>query len=157
MPLRALLAAPLLAVVCGQALAADVVGYSEAFDTLFRVDLTTHTAQEIGAAGFVGTQRIADIEGISYSPAGDLFAVSDALKALIRVNAQTGRATVVVRTGRAGDAVGAGLSQLARSADISAIATIRGVNIGIAFFPGDNRGIALLSALYYFILRSAVY
>jgi hypothetical protein len=109
MPLRALLAAPLLAVVCGQALAADVVGYSEAFDTLFRVDLTTHTAQEIGAAGFVGTQRIADIEGISYSPAGDLFAVSDALKALIRVNAQTGRATVVGTLNLAGESISAPL------------------------------------------------
>jgi hypothetical protein len=50
-----------------------------------------------------------------------------------------------------------GWLQPATVAEINATAKIRGVNIGIAFFPGDNRGIALLSALYYLVLRSAVY
>jgi len=47
--------------------------------------------------------------------------------------------------------------QAATVAESKATAKIRGVNIGIAFFPSDNRGIALLSALYYLVLRSAVY
>ena len=95
MPLRAFIAALVLAVAHGTAAAADVIGYSEAFDTLFRVDLSTHTAQELGPAGSLNGTRIADLEGLSYSPGGTLFAVSDGLKILLRINPQTGHATVV--------------------------------------------------------------
>jgi len=106
MRLRAHIAAPVLAVLCGQAHAADVVGYSEAFDTLFRVDLSTHTAQEVGAAGYLnGTQRIADLEGLSFSPAGGLFAVSDALKVLVRIDPQSGHGSLVGPLNLAGESI----------------------------------------------------
>jgi hypothetical protein len=95
MPLRALFAALVFAVFCGQAIAADVVGYSEAFDTLYRVDLTARTAQEIGRATIIGTPRLANIEGLTASPSGILYAVSDtdSIKTLLQINTTTGLAT----------------------------------------------------------------
>lgn len=98
MPLRALIAAPVLAVACGQVLAADVVGFGEAFDTLYSVDLSTHTAQEIGRATPIeSSSRYANIEGLTFSPAGQLFAVSDAgsVKTLLRIDITTGLATPI--------------------------------------------------------------
>jgi len=97
MPLRALIAALAFAVLCGRALASDVVGYSEAFDTLYQVDLTTHTAVEIGRATPIGAQRYAIIEGLTLSPAGQLYAVSDAdtVKTLLQIDPSTGLATPV--------------------------------------------------------------
>jgi hypothetical protein len=98
MPLRALIAAPVLAVaVCGQALAADVVGFGEAFDTLYSVNLTTRMATEIGRATPVqAATRLANIEGLTLSPSGQLFAVSDAgAKTLLTIDKHTGLASVV--------------------------------------------------------------
>lgn len=97
MPLRALFAALVFAVACGRAIAADVVGYSEAFDTLYRVDLTTRTAQEIGRATPIGAPRFSIIEGLTASPNGALFAVADALstKTLLQISPTTGLATTV--------------------------------------------------------------
>ncbi len=95
MPLRALFAALVFAVACGQALAADVIGYSEAFDTLYRVDLTAQTAAEVGRATPVGSPRIANIEGLTATPAGTLYAVSDtdSVKTLLQISPTTGLAT----------------------------------------------------------------
>ncbi|HEX3896225.1 MAG TPA: hypothetical protein VHW73_08435 [Rudaea sp.] len=95
MPLRALLAALVFAVACGQAIAADVIGYSEAFDTLYRVDLTTQTAVEVGRATQIGLPRLANIEGLTASPAGTLYAVSDtaSVKTFLQINPTTGLAT----------------------------------------------------------------
>jgi hypothetical protein len=97
MPLRALPVALAFAVFCGRALASDVVGYSEAFDTLYRVDLTTRTAVEIGRATPIGGQRYAIIEGLTLSPTGQLYAVSDAdaVKTLLQIDPSTGLATAV--------------------------------------------------------------
>ena len=95
MRLRALSAALVFAVASSAATAGDVVGYSEAFDTLFQVDLTTHTAVELGPAGYLNGQRIADVEGLSYSPSGDLYAVTDDLKGLLHISAQNGHATYI--------------------------------------------------------------
>ena len=94
MPLRAFLAALVLA-VAHVAAAADVVGYSEAFDTLFRVDLTTRTAQEIGRATPIGVTRYSIIDGLTFSPGGQLFGVSDAhaVKTLLRISSNSGLAT----------------------------------------------------------------
>jgi hypothetical protein len=96
MPLRARLAALVFAVVCGPALA-DVIGYGEAFDTLYRIDLTTRTATEIGRATPPGAPRIANIEGLTVSPDGKLYAVSDAdaVKTLLTIDPATGLATPV--------------------------------------------------------------
>ncbi|MEP6485550.1 MAG: hypothetical protein ABJB01_13955 [Rudaea sp.] len=97
MPLRALFAALVFAVACARAVAADVVGYSEAFDTLYRVDLTTRTAQEIGRATPLNAPRLPIIEGLTASPAGTLYAVADApsAKTLLQINATTGLATTI--------------------------------------------------------------
>ena len=98
MLLRALIAAPVLAVVCGQALAADVIGYGEAFDTLYSVNLSTHIAQEIGRATPIEVAaRYANIEGLTFSPAGQLYAVSDAaaVKTLLRIDRGTGLASPI--------------------------------------------------------------
>jgi hypothetical protein len=97
MPLRALLAALVFAVACGQALAADVIGYSEAFDTLYSIDLTTQTAVEIGRATPIGAPRLANIEGLTASPAGTLYAVSDTatIKTLLQIDSATGLSTSV--------------------------------------------------------------
>ncbi len=95
MPLRVLFAALVLAVACGRAIAADVIGYSEAFDTLYRVDFTTLTAQEIGRATVLGTPRLANIEGLTASPSGNLYGISDtdSVKTLLQINPTTGLAT----------------------------------------------------------------
>jgi hypothetical protein len=106
MPLRAHIAALVLALFCGPALAADIIGYGEAFDTLYRIDLSTHTAQELGAAGFLnGQQRIANIEGLTFSPDGQLYAVSDSLKVLLQINGITGAATLVGPLNLAGQSI----------------------------------------------------
>ena len=95
MPLRVLFAALVLAVACGRAIAADVIGYSEAFDTLYRVDFTTLTADEIGRATVIGAPRLANIEGLTASPSGTLYGISDtaSVKTLLRIDPTTGIAT----------------------------------------------------------------
>ncbi|MBS0556524.1 MAG: hypothetical protein JSR27_03815 [Proteobacteria bacterium] len=97
MPLRALLAALVLGVFASQARAADLVGYGEAFNVLYSVDLTTNTAVQIGGAGTLNNQQIANIEGLTFSPGGVLYAVSDAgaTKTLLTIDKNTGLATAV--------------------------------------------------------------
>lgn len=96
MPLRAQLAALVLAVASSLAHAADVVGYSEAFDVLYRVDLTTRTAQEIGPATPRGASRYPIIVGLTFSPDGKLYAVADGqIKTLLQINQGTGLAVPV--------------------------------------------------------------
>jgi len=107
MPLRAHIAALVLAVGSGRALAAaDLFGYGEAFDTLYRVDLTTHSAQKLGPAGYLnGQQRIANIEGLTFNSNGELYAVSDTLKVLLQINRTTGTATLVGPLNLAGQSI----------------------------------------------------
>ncbi|MEO8804156.1 MAG: hypothetical protein ABI304_06165 [Rudaea sp.] len=97
MPLRAFIAALFFCAACGQVVAADVIGYSEAFDTLYRVDLTTQTATEIGRATPQGVARLANVEGLTFSPAGKLYAVSDAgsVKTLLSIDMGSGLATAI--------------------------------------------------------------
>ncbi len=94
MPLRAFIAALVLAVVSCRVFAADVVGYSEAFDTLYRVNLTTQTAVEIGRATPIGAARLSIIEGLTTSPSGSLYAVSvsPTVKTLLQINSGNGLA-----------------------------------------------------------------
>lgn len=97
MPLRAILAALVLGVFASQARAADVVGYGEAFNVLYSIDLTTKTAVQIGGAGTINGQSVANIEGLTFSPSGMLYAVSDAgaTKTLLTIDTHTGIATAV--------------------------------------------------------------
>lgn len=94
MPLRAILVALVLGVFASQARASDLVGYGEAFNVLYAVDLTTNTAVQIGGPGQI---TYANIEGLTFSPNGTLYAVSDAgpTKTLLTIAQSTGVATAV--------------------------------------------------------------
>ena len=94
MPLRAILIALVLGVFASQARASDLVGYGEAFNVLYAVDLTTNTAVQIGGPGQI---TYANIEGLTFSPGGRLFAVSDAgaTKTLLTIDQGTGIATAI--------------------------------------------------------------
>ena len=97
MPLRAFFAALVLAVVSCRVFAADVVGYSEAFDTLYRVNLTTQTAVELGRATPIGAPRYSVIEGLTASPSGVLYgvSVSPTVKTLLQISSANGLATPI--------------------------------------------------------------
>lgn len=97
MPLRALLAALVLGVFGAKVYAADLVGYGEAFNALYSINLTTQSATEIGKAGYLGSTLIGNIEGLTFSPNGTLYAVSDASssKTLLTIDRGTGLATAV--------------------------------------------------------------
>ena len=97
MPLRAFIAALVFVVALAPARAADTLAYSESFDTLFRVDLTAHTATKIGQATPQGVTRFANIEGLTLTPGGTLYGVSDTNggKILLRIDPASGLATAV--------------------------------------------------------------
>lgn len=98
MPLRGLIAAFVLGVFATQARAADPIAYAEAFDTLYSIDLATHQASEIGrATPLESGTRYATIDGLTFSPAGVLYGVSDAgaTKTLLVIDKSTGLATAV--------------------------------------------------------------
>src|ERR1700761_8049674 len=97
MPLRAFIAALVFVVALAPARAADTLAYSESFDTLFRVDLTAHTATKIGQATPPGATRFANIEGLTLTPGGSLYGVSDGngTKTLLVIDPTTGLASAV--------------------------------------------------------------
>src|ERR1700750_2777901 len=97
MPLRAFIAALVFVVALAPACAADTLAYSESFDTLFRVDLTAHTATKIGQATPPGATRFANIEGLTFTPSGALYGRADAkgTKTLLTIDPATGLATAV--------------------------------------------------------------
>ena len=99
--LACLVAAGMLALSASQT-RAETFGYGEAFDTLYRIDLDAHTATRIGAAGRYGTQEIANISGLSFSPDGDLYAVAGGMNALAGINPTNGIATIFGSFGLAG-------------------------------------------------------
>lgn len=93
-PLACLVAAGMLALFA-PGVRAQTVAYGEAFDTLYRIDLPSHTAVRIGPAGSYGGQVIANISGLSYSTDDQLYAVAGGMNALTRIDAGSGAATVV--------------------------------------------------------------
>jgi hypothetical protein len=105
MPLRAYIAALVLFVSCSVA-SAGTMALGEALDTLYRIDLESRTAELIGAAGVFAGTPISSIEGLTYSPDGELFAASDNLKALVKINSTTGAATYIGSMGLAGQGTG---------------------------------------------------
>ncbi|HEV7489594.1 MAG TPA: hypothetical protein VGO25_02230 [Rhodanobacteraceae bacterium] len=80
----------------------QTTAYAEAFDTLYTVDLPSHTATEIGSAGSYAGQTIVNLSGLSYSFDGTLYAVAGGLNALARIDASNGSATVVGSFGLSG-------------------------------------------------------
>jgi hypothetical protein len=100
-PLTCLIAAGLFAVACSRADAATVA-YGEAFDTLYRIDLTTHEATRVGAAGRYSGQIIGNISGLSATSEDAFYAISGAIKVLVRVDPDSGQAVVVGDLGLTG-------------------------------------------------------
>lgn len=80
----------------------QTTAYAEAFDTLYSVDLPSHTATEIGSAGTYAGQTIVNLSGLSYSSDGTLYAVAGGLNAMARIDASSGTATVVGSFGLTG-------------------------------------------------------
>jgi hypothetical protein len=74
---------------------AATAAYGEAFDTLYRIDLTSHTAQNVGRAGSSAGQSIGNLSGLSYSLDGTLYTVAGGMNSLARVDPSSGRATIV--------------------------------------------------------------
>jgi len=85
-----LLALPGLAV--GQ-----VVAYGSGLRDLYRIDLDAGASTRMGAytQAPVVPPEVVDVEGLAFSPDGQLFGVADGLNALYRINPTTGRATRV--------------------------------------------------------------
>ncbi|MGA7297427.1 MAG: hypothetical protein WBW92_07955 [Rhodanobacteraceae bacterium] len=69
--------------------------YAVDYDQFYRVDLATRQATSIGPVSGSGPQQMADLSGLTTTPDGRLFAASDTLKALIRIDPATGKGTVV--------------------------------------------------------------
>ena len=95
-PLLAPLTAALIAML-PLAAAAEPIGYTAGFDTLYRIDLATGRATAVGGIGFN------DVEGLAFAPDGTLYGVADATAGagsgvtdlLIRINPATGAGTLV--------------------------------------------------------------
>jgi hypothetical protein len=92
--LACFVAAGMLAVSAPSARAATAA-YGEAFDTLYRIDLDNHTAQNVGRAGSSGGQQIGNISGLSYSPDENLYAVAGGMNALATVDPNSGHLSIV--------------------------------------------------------------
>ncbi len=74
---------------------AEEIAYGQAYDTLYRVDLASHSATEVGSAGVYGGQPIASLSGLTATSDGTVYAYSGGLKALVRVDLSSGASTVV--------------------------------------------------------------
>src|SRR5215475_4781924 len=81
---------------------AQATAYAEAFDTLYSVNLTSHTATPIGPAGSYAGQLIGNLSGLSYSSNGSLYAVAGGLNDLVQINPTSGAATVLGAFGLSG-------------------------------------------------------
>ena len=100
-PFACLIAAGMLAVTAFSVNAAPVA-YGEAFNTLYRIDLATHTATAVGASGMYAGQIIGNISGLTTAPDGTVYAAAGGQKLLITVNPASGAANVIGSLGLAG-------------------------------------------------------
>jgi hypothetical protein len=81
---------------------AGEVAYGAAYDTVYSVDIASHTAAEIGTAGNYGGVPIVNLSGLSFSPDNVLYAVAGGLGALTRIDPATGQGTPVGSFGLSG-------------------------------------------------------
>lgn len=74
---------------------AQSVGYASGLRDLYRVELEGGTSTRAGAytQAPVVLPEVVDVEGLAFSPDGQLFGVADGLNALYRINPTSGRAT----------------------------------------------------------------
>ncbi|MEO7063202.1 MAG: hypothetical protein ABI082_05420 [Dokdonella sp.] len=103
-PLACLIAAG-IAVFAFSANAATLA-YGEAFDTLYRIDLSARTATAIGSAGFYGGVPIANISGLTTTANGTLYAAAGASKLFVGIDPATGQAHVIGSLNSAGQGSG---------------------------------------------------
>ena len=99
--LTALLVLAVAAVPCGAQVvakgepdSASRTAFGVAFTDLYRISLDTRIASYVGFSGFSNGQLIGQIRGLNLLPNGDLIAVSGNLRALLRIDKNTGAATV---------------------------------------------------------------
>ena len=103
MSLRSHIATAALLTLLGSANCwAEPLGVIAAFDGVYRVDLATRQATEIGLTGQYASQLIA-VEGMAYSPDGTLYGVADNLKSLFRIDPNNGAASFVGPMGLSGE------------------------------------------------------
>lgn len=91
------LAAVLAMVLLAPLMACAAPAYTVDYDRLYLVDLDTRQATLIGAAGSQGGQLIGDLSGLTTLADGRLYAISDTIKSLLRIDPATGAASVVGR------------------------------------------------------------
>lgn len=99
--LACLVAAGMLAVSASVADAGETA-YGQAYDTLYSIDLASHTAVEIGTAGTYGGVPIINLSGLSISPDNIFYAVAGGFGALARIDPATGHATPIGSFGLSG-------------------------------------------------------
>lgn len=81
---------------------AGEVAYGQAYDTLYSIDLASHTATEIGTAGTYSGVPIVNLSGLSVSPDNVFYAVAGGFGALARIDPASGHATPVGSFGLSG-------------------------------------------------------
>ena len=81
---------------------AGEIAYGQAYDTLYSIDLASHTAAEIGTAGTYGGVPIINLSGLSISPDNVFYTVAGGFGALARIDPATGHATPVGSLGLSG-------------------------------------------------------
>lgn len=77
--------------------AAQTIAYGAGLRDLYRIDLDAGGSNRAGAytQAPIVLPEVIDVEGLAFSPEGQLFGVADGLNALYRINTTTGRATRV--------------------------------------------------------------
>lgn len=89
------IAAGLLAVAALSAARTASAAYGAAYDTVYRIDLAKPAASALGIAGRYAGQPIANLSGLTTQPDGSLLAIAGTLKALVRVDPDSGVATPI--------------------------------------------------------------
>jgi|GEM_PF-682277 len=96
------IAAGLLAVVALSAARTASAAYGAAYDTIYQIDLDKPAASTLGVAGRYGGQTIANLSGLTTQPDGSLLAIAGTIKALVRVDPDSGVATPIGTLGVSG-------------------------------------------------------
>lgn len=85
-----------VAFVCAQETGS---AYAVDYDQFYSVNLATRQARLVKTEGGNASQQIADLSGLTITPDGRLYAASDTLKALIRIDPASGKYTIVGKFG----------------------------------------------------------
>lgn len=94
-PLTCFIAAGMLAVSALPSRASAATAYGEAFDTLYKIDLDTRQATEVGRSGLFRGQIIGNISGLATTTNGAMYAAAGGFKLLVEVDPADGGTKVV--------------------------------------------------------------